>query len=337
MKHKKQAADFAGKTPKKQKKVRKTRSRKKAEKNVILPIHKRPIVCPPDKAGRSPLFRYGGLACRALVIWLAASGLMIFLASALEFGVPNLFIFAASLAVVVLGTVFSLGGWGKPASLIAAGGAVGGLVALNPRLPLDLFFGLLSLYNAALDRLYKVGYLTYVQYKAEFTSFTPHEELMVAGTCLVTVLITLLFTVCLSKKIRIIPPAILATTLLVVLLTFNIYSNRIQSNLGITLVIVSFASVLVMAAYDRLSRGKDDKHYDNELKLFEDTDRPTLPPEYEKALADRADRKKQKAEMRKKRREHTVTVDEELTDYFGGKGKKASAHFSKPFLNRLGG
>lgn len=327
MKHNKHNAAFDAGKLKKQKKARKTRAQKKAarnaQKNIILNIHKRPIVCPPDKAGRSPLFRYGGLACRALVIWLAASGLMIFLASALEFGVSNLFIFAASLAVVVLGTIFSLGGWGRPVSLIAAGGAVGGLIALNPRLPLDLFFGLLSLYNAALDRLYKVGYLTYVQYKAEFTSFTPHEELMVVGTCLVTVLVTLLFTACLTKKIRIIPPAILATTLLVVLLTFNIYSNRIESNLGITLVIVSFAAVLVMAAYDRLYRGKDDKHYDNELKLFEDSDRPTLPPEYAKAEAERAERKKQKAAMRKKRRTKTVTVDEELTDYFGGKQKKA--------------
>ena len=323
MKHNKPNADFAGKKIKKQKKIRKTRARKKAEKNLIVNIHKRPIVCPPDKAGRSPLFRYGGIACRALVIWLAASGLMIFLASALEFGVPNLVIFAASLAVVALGMIFRLGGWGKLVSLLLAGGGVGGLIALNPRLPLDLFFGLLSLYNAALDRLYKVGYLTYVQYKAEFTSFTPHEELMVAGTCLVTVLITVLFTACFAKKVKIIPPAILATTLLVVLLTFNIYSNRIESNLGITLVIISFASVLVMAAYDRLYNVRDDKHYDNELKLFEDSDRPSLPPEYEKAMAEQAERKKQKAAMRKKRRTKTVTVDEELTDYFGGKQKKA--------------
>ena len=110
MKHNKQNAAFAGSKLKKQRKARKTRAQKKAERNAILNIHKRPIVCPPDKAGRSPLFRYGGIACRSLVIWLAASGLMIFLASALEFGVSNLFIFAASLAVVVLGTVFSLGG-----------------------------------------------------------------------------------------------------------------------------------------------------------------------------------------------------------------------------------
>ncbi len=329
MKQNKKNTDFAASGIKKQKKVRKTRAQKKADrkaqKNIILPLHKRPIVCPPDKAGRSPLFRYGGIACRALVIWLAASGLMIFLASALEFGVSNLFIFAASLAVVVLGMVFRLGGIGKLISILAAGGTVGGLIALNPALPLNLFYGVLSMYNAALDRLYKVGYLTYVQYKADIPSATPHEELMVAGVCLFTVLITVLFTACFARKVKLIPPAIVATTLLVVLLTFNIYSNRIESNLGITLVIVSFASVLVMAAYDRLYNARDDKHYDNELKLFEDSDRPTLPPEYEQALTEKAERKKQKKDLKKKRRTHTVTVEDELSDYFGSKKKPKKA------------
>lgn len=320
----KQNAAFSG-SPKG--KVSRTRRRaekkaaRKAQKDLILPIHKRPVVCPPDKAGRSPLFRYGGLICRALVIWLAAAGLMIFIASALEFGVPNSVIFLTALAVVALGTVFRLGGIGKLVSLVGAGGALGGLIALNPRLPMDLFHGVLSLYNAALDRLFRVGYLTYVQYKATFSSPTPHEELMVAGVCLLTVLITVLFTACFVRKVRILPPAILATTILVVLLTFNIYSNRIQSNLGITLVIVTFASVLVMAAYDRLYNGRDDKHYDNELKLFEDVERPTLPPEYEKELAERAERKKRKKEKRDKRRTHTTTVEDELTDYFGSKKK----------------
>ena len=326
MKHKQPfTADFADPKTKKISKSRSARARKKAErkaqKDLILPIHKRPIVCPPDKAGRHPLFRYGGLLCRALVIWLASAGLVIFLASALEFGVSNGIILLAALAVVLLGMIYRLGGFWKPISLLAAGGTLGGLIALNPRLPLDLFYGILSMYNAALERLNKVGYLVYIQYKAPIASPTPHEELMILGTCLLTVLIAVLFTACFAKKVKIIPPAIVATTLLVVLLTFNIYSNRIESNLGITLVIVSFASVLVMAAYDRLYHVRDDKHYDNQLKLFEDSDRPTLPPEYEKAMADRTARKKQKAEMRRKRREHAVTVDEELTGYFDTKKK----------------
>lgn len=318
MKHKKPHADLLG--PKNQKQ-KKTRRQKKQEKNAILNIHKRPIVCPPDRAGRSPLFRYGGIACRGLVIWLAASGLMIFLASALQFGVSNLLILSVSFAVVLLCMIFSLGGWGRPTALLMTGGALGGLMLWNPRLPMDLYHGILSLYNAALDRLYRVGYLTYVQYKLEFASSTPAEELMATGACLATVLITLLFASCLAKKVRIIPPAVVATTLLVVLLTFNIYSNRIQSNLGITLVIVSFASVLVMAAYDRLYTLRDDKHYDNHLTLFEDEDRPPLPPSYAEELAQKAEAKKQKKALRRKRHDHTITVEEELSDYFGAKKK----------------
>ena len=146
MKHNKQAA-FGGVSPK-QKKQKLTRKEKKAAKKVqkdaILPVHKRPIVCPPDKAGRSPLFRYGGIVCRALVIWLAAAGLMIFVASALELGVPNLIIFLASLAVVLIGTLFRLGVVGKLISILGAGGAVGGLIDMNPALPLHLFYGILT-------------------------------------------------------------------------------------------------------------------------------------------------------------------------------------------------
>ena len=327
MKQNKQNAAFVGTSKGKARRPSRAerKASRKAQKELTLPVHKRPVVCPPDKAGRSPLFRYGGLICRGLVIWLAAAGLVIFIASALEFGVPNSVIFLSALAVVVLGTVFRLGGIGKLISLLGAGGALGGLFALNPRLPMDLFHGILSMYNAALDRLYRVGYLAYVQYKADFASPTPHEELMVAGVCLLTVLIAVLFTACFVRKVKILPPAILATTILMVLLTFNIYSNRIESNLGITLVIVSFASVLVMAAYDRLYNVRDEKRYDNELKLFEDVERPTLPPEYQSKLEEKAKRKQQKKEKRDKRRTHTVTVEDELTDYFGSKkSKKAS-------------
>ncbi|MBE6652655.1 MAG: hypothetical protein E7610_04480 [Ruminococcaceae bacterium] len=306
------------------KKVRMTHAQRKAArkaaKEAILPVHKRPVVCPPDKAGRGVLFRAGGLVCRALVIWLAAAGLVIFVAGALEFGVPNSVIFLVTLAVVALAMIFRLGWVGKLISLLAGGGALAGLFLTMPK-PTDLLYGCLSLYNAALDRLYKVGYLVYVQYKVTIATSTPHEELMILGVGVLSVLISALFALCFVKKVRIVPPAIVATTILTVLLTFNIYSNRIQSNLGIALVIVSFASMLVMTAYDRLYHKKDEKQYDTELKLFCDDDRPTMPAEYTRSRADRDARKRAKAEARARRREKTVTVEEELTDYFGGKKK----------------
>ncbi len=317
-------ADLSGpaKTKKAPKSRPETRAQKKAAKKAVLPLHKRPIVCPPDKAGRSPLFRLGGLICRALVIWMASAGLVIFLSSALKFGVPNSAVFLTSLAVVALVMLFSLTRIGKLVAPVTAVGAIGALTALRPSLPTDLFYGLLSLYNATLARLNDVGYLVYIRYQVDIPTSTPREELMTVGLCILTALVTLLFAACFVKKVKLIPPAILATTLLVVILTFNIYSKH-ESNLGITLVIVSFASVLVMAAYDRLYHAKDARTYDSSFTLFEDSDRPALPPEYEKAMAEHAERKKQKASMRKKRRTHTVTVEDELNDYFGGRKKTA--------------
>ena len=309
------------------------KAQKRAAKEAVLPIHKRPIICPPDKAGRGTLFRLGGLLCRLLVIWLSAAGLSVFIAGALEFGVPSLVIFLSSLLVVAVGMLLRLGAWGKLAALLTAGGAVGGCFALHPSLLTDLPYGVLSLYNAALDRLYRVGYLTYVQYKVPIATSTPHEELMVMGTCVLTVLIAVLFTACFVGRVRIVPPAVVSTVILVVLLTFNIYSNRIRSNLGIALVIVSFASMLVMAAYDRLYHSKDRRdrdRYDTEMKLFTDEDRPTLPPEYQKRREARATRKEARAKARadaiekhKAYARKTVTVDEELSDYFGAAKKKS--------------
>lgn len=315
---------MAKKAEKKQKKLQ-----KKADKHAVLSVHKRPIVCPPDKAGRSLPFRLLGYLCRILVIWLAAAGLVTFISAAFDFGVPNKTIFLCTLLVV---TLVAVAMYNRVGILIASLGAAGSLVwvfVTRPSVITDIFYGILSMYNAALQRLYRVGYLAYVRYQVAYSTDTPTEELLATGICLLCVIVGLVFGFCLIKRVRIIPPAILATTFLVVILTFNVYSNRIASNLGIALVIVSFATVLVMAAYDRLYRVKDAKRYDTEMNLFEDNDRPSYPPEYmaaqERKAAEKAARKSASPVARKAVRQAAdKTVDEELTDYFGGKKKKAN-------------
>lgn len=305
------------------------KQQKKAEKHAIVSVHKRPIVCPPDKAGRSFAFRFFGYLCRVLVVWLAAAGLVTFISAAFDFGVPNKTIFLTTLLVVSLAAA-SL--YNRLGVILASVGAVGSAVAVivtRPSLFTDLFYGILAMYNAALQRLYRVGYLAYVKYQVAYATDTPTEELLTTGVCLLSVIVGLTFAYCLIKRVRIIPPAILATTFLVVILTFNVYSNRIASNLGIALVIVSFATVLVMAAYDRLYRVKDSKRYDTGMNLFDDSDRPQYPPEYvaarEKKAAEKAARKSSSKTARKALLHTTEkTVDEELTDYFGG-GKPQKA------------
>ena len=264
----------------KPKKARKTRAEKRAEKKAVLPLHKRPVICPPDKAGRHPLFRWGGFLCRALVIWLAASGLVIFMSNALDLGVADPVVLAVAFVAVALASLFRLGKVCKLISLGATGGLAAVLFAVNLRLPMDLFHGVLSLYNAALDRLYRVGYTGYVRFKVTIASPTPVAELLTVGVCLLTVAVAVVFTLFLFRRTKLLLPAVLATGVLVVLLTFNIYSNSIASNLGIVLVMISFASVLVMAAFDRLYRSKDMSGYDTELRLFDEGDRPTLPAGY---------------------------------------------------------
>ncbi len=318
---------------------RQAKADKRAAKHAILSVHKRPIVCPPDKAGRSLPFRLFGYLCRILVVWLAAAGLVTFISAAFDFGVPNKTIFLCTLLVVSLAAVSLYNRWG---TLIASVGAVGSVVTVimtRPSVFTDVFYGILAMYNAALQRLYRVGYLAYVKYQVAYATDTPTEELLATGICLLSVIVGLTFAYCLIKRVRIIPPAILATTFLVVILTFNVYSNRIASNLGIALVIVSFATVLVMAAYDRLYRVKDAKRYDTGLNLFGDSDRPSYPPEYvaaqEKKAAEKAARKTASRTARKALI-HTAekTVDEELTDYFGGgktkKPKKDKAPAMSP-------
>lgn len=325
------AAKAANKMAKAEKKQRKQQMKleKKQKKHAVLSVHKRPIVCPPDRAGRNPVFRLTGYICRTLVIWAASAGLVTFISSALELGVAHSTIFLVTLLATSLVAMALYNRIGTALSIAGAVGSLAYVIATRPRIFTDLLYGVLSVYNAALERLYRVGYLTYIRYQVSFSTATPVEELLATGVCVLCVIVSVVFTLCLVKRVRIIPPAILATTFLVVILTFNVYSNRIQSNLGIALVIISFATVFVMSAYDRLYRGsaKDANRYDTQLKLFADSDRPTLPPEYleeqeQKAAAKAAKKTAKQAKSKKGKASAVVTVDDELADYFGGKRSK---------------
>ena len=324
----KKQARKAKKLEKKQAKLQARANRRQA-KSALIPLHKRPIVCPPDKAGRHPMFRLLGYLCRILVVWAAASGLVIFISAALELGVGNGFIALNTLALVGLIALMLYNQIGLVAGMV---GMAGGVVLMAISHGADLWWGMLALYNGALARLYKVGYLAYINYQVPLSTATPAETLMQIGVGILCVIISVVFALCLVRRVRIIPPAILATTLLVVILTFNVYSNRIASNLGIALVIVTFATLLVMAAYDKLYHVKDPRKYDTTLSLFEEGDRPTLPPEYveaqERKKAEREARR-QKAKSHKKKDKAPVTVDDELTDYFGSKPKKVKPKLEK--------
>jgi len=240
--------------------------------------------------------------------------------------------------VVALVAIALYDRWGIIVSSVGAVGSAVVLIVTRPSIFTDLLYGILSVYNAALQRLVDIKYDTYEKYQVAFSTSTSEEELLSVGIGVLCVIVGAVFAFSLVRRVRIIPPAILATTFLVVTLTFNVYSNLrdhdgsvgavFASNLGIVLVIVSFATVLVMAAYDRLYRVKDDKRYDTGMNLFND-ERPAYPPEYVEAEAKKSAEKAARKAANKSARKAArfvaeKTVDEELTDYFGG-GKKKSA------------
>ena len=286
---------------KKAKKAKKTREERRVERHRLLPVHRRPIVCPPDRAGRKLPFRLFGIALRMLVVGCASAGLVIFLAAALKFEVANQTVALVSALTTLLCSLFALGGIPRWISLAGTAGSIGYVVAAMPHVLTDVPYSMLALYNATLQRLHDAGYLTYKTFmvgESAFATSTPMPALITQGVALLTVVIAAVFAFCLVRRVRILPPAIISTALIVVILTFNIYSNRIPSNLGILLVIVSFAAVLVMATYDRLYRVTDSKRYDTDLSLFEDNARPT-PPQIEKGKRATPEQKKQLRAVRR--------------------------------------
>lgn len=330
MSHKKSIQDAPASPRKVKKTYAQRRLEKKQAKEAVLPLHKRPIVLPPDKARRRLAFRVCGYLCRAWVIWAATAGLATFVSSAMEFQVANAYILGFSLLAVALCALFAYGRTqGILATGLAAMLAVWKMLTV-PHLMPDIGNSLLSLYNACLDRLYRVGYLSYISYKVEIHSPTATEDLHKLGISLLVLLLAALFTFSLIRRVRLIPPAVLSTTFLVTILTFNIYSNRIQTNLGIVLVLVSFASILVMFAYDRMYRVRDNRTYDTDMILFEEDQRPSLPEAYQAELAAKAAKKAAKAARRHRKHANAeeVTLEQELDSYLTP--KRASATSATP-------
>lgn len=282
---------------------------------------KAPLLCPPESVARRLPYRIAGYLCRVLVIWVATGGLAVFLSGAMMYDVPNGYLMGVSLVCVGLISLFCLG-W---KTAIIGGVCTAGLTVwqciVHAELLPELRYAPLALYNGCLRRLETAGYLTFSSMSVSYSSVASEEQLLRAGMAGVILLFALVYTLCFLRRANLLPPAIMSTAVLTVLMTFNVYSNRIQSNLGIVLVIVSFAAVLVMAACDRIYRpvaGHRRGAAEELLPPEQDGQRPTLPESYI--------RKRQlRAERRARRRTRQVrTVDEELNDYFAGsKARKA--------------
>lgn len=313
----------------------KTGKRKKQKKNKHIAQVKKPLICPPDKAGTGAGVRIGGYVCRAAVIFLAVFGLTFFLCDALrlelqELNVPAGFLAAVCFCGVALFSVMRTSKYGFAAGAVISVGTVVLFAASVGDIGSFAVKTVLTAKNVALTRLYNLGYYSMSKYMSEvtYTARFTQEFYLRCALAVVALLLSLVFVLCCIKRVRVIVPAAVSVMILGVVFTYNIS----RSNWGIALIIASFTGLLVMAVYDKIFTAPPDaERFDGETVLFADDDRPRMPEGAMTRAAARLLRKQKQAEYREMKRKHRrekteVSVDEELTAYFGSSVK----HKKKP-------
>ena len=326
-----------------------TPKKKRRTKKGAVSLHRRPIICPPDGAGKSLRIRLLGYLARAVVILFAVFGLAYFLTDTFRFHytavisvdrkgneilgdvpVTDTVFLSALCAVAVLSLIVIFLSSRRVRtfllpSLLAIGAGAVTVTALHGSVRAYAMTAGASLYNAFLERLHGVQYLTAVPLLPYADTALSEEHRIRAAACVLTVLIALSFVPFLIKRVRIAVPAVFSSVVLILVFTCNLA----HSNLSFATMVAAFAALIVMGAYDRLYRKGDRKGaYDPTAVLFSESDRPALPNEVVDRARRKAEEKQKRAESRKLARERarekhrtrkekpTVSVEEELSQYF---------------------
>lgn len=273
----------------------------------------RPVFCPPDAAGRSPILRILGTICRLVTIFCAAYGLSSLVLSA--------FFPSADMEPVLLVTfvvVMLVGAMRQHPITTAVGGvlmASGAVYYLISR-PYGALGYLRRVfghgYNAVIDRLYKRGSYGLLRYKVAVPSGGSQAEFVQAFCVLVATVIALLFVLCLIRRVRALWPSLISVLLLVPLFVYNL---TVQNG-PVLFLIVGISGVLILLAYDRCYRRVDERDTTSTM-LFPDH-RPPLPEGMTDARQLRRERRELRRQVRIEKRENAsmMTVEQELDDYF---------------------
>lgn len=198
---------------------------------------------------RNRILRVGGYLCRIAVIGAATAGISLFFADAMQLELSRSYLTAVSFLAVLLVALFR---FSRRTALIGGGCVLGGLVyagfAFRGTL-LEGRYALPALWNACVTRFARSGFVATEDMHLSYSSELSDATLLYIGMTVVVLLFAVLYTCSLLRRVNLIPPAILTTTLLVVLLTFNLFTNQ-QPSMDIVLLVASFAAVLVLTSYD---------------------------------------------------------------------------------------
>ena len=314
---------------KRKKEVARLKKEHKARAKVV-PNEDRALICTPDKATMSDASIIVGVALRGLVAAVATLGLVLFVCDALAFsgeggaGISlsllslHVFLICAALSAIFMGNLpVKLGG----AAVFCATCAL----SLFIPTPTKVYHALIAAFNCAIDRLVSAGFLAMGEYRlAPPATDIANEELIFTAAVIFATLAALVYVPSLIRRIRLLPPLLLTAGTLIPVFIYNLT----RENWGVVLVIASVAAMVVMLLYDKLY-AKPQKRglYDESITLCAPEDEPPLPQKLAERLRSSAERKAaRRAEKERRRAEKesaTVSLDDELSDYFGSSPRRA--------------
>lgn len=325
---------------KKEKKNKAQKQSKKTQKQakkqaVLVPEHQRPVICPPDKAGRGLGTRIFGYVCRCFVVMCLIWALMMFFGAAFEVNgigtqeklfevcVTNgkMLLFAA-FATAAFGLLF----YGRYAAI---GGVAVGAAGIAIFMP-NFVKGALALVEGFLCRVTLAKLLTHVLDYDRAECLDALKAYGEDGMLVMALVLAAIFVPLLVKRVRPVIPTVVCMIVIVPICVFNVASG----GLGAGMLIASIAAVLVMWAYDKMFRRRvDADKYDTKLQMFSEEGVPQYPEEYLQKMRAKQEKKLQKKlarQAKKQKKSKDKTVEQEISDYLAKPQKKA-----KPKKQRL--
>ncbi len=296
----------------------------------VVPAEDRALLCTPDNAEMSNLTIGLGIALRGLVGAIAAFALTLFVCDALAFsGDGGIGISTSSLAFFILLICASLTAMfmgNLPIKLGAAAVFAATLVItfLVPS-PKKVYHAIIAAFNAAIDRLVDATFLGMGEYRLPMPATDiANEELILTAALLFATVCSLVYVPSLIRRIRVLPPLILTAGTLIPTFIYNLS----RGNWGISLVIASVAAMIVMLACDKLYLKPPKKDvYDETITLSAPQDEPPMPEALARKMLSAKERKEarraEKERRRKEKQSATVSLDDELSDYFGSSPRRA--------------
>lgn len=305
----------------------KSKNAKKRKKQKPVTARREDLVCPPERDQKKPVFSAIGIACRAFMLATLVFSLVLLVSSAFKIEIKSGRAFLLCATFSALLTVIAVAQrWWK---LIGAVPLVG--IAAYAAVSTPAVEGLITYYNAMLDRMIDAEYYAMMNWKIPvMPSYYDREVLINSAVLAICFLLCLVIVLPLAKRItvkRMIFPCTVMVAIVTVLLTYNIANN----NWAAALFLASACATVVLASFDRIYANQSATQKNEvETLLFEGDDEPTLPTEVtekkQRSQKDKSDRKKRAAERRAAKREekklkkrikqNEATVDEELDSYF---------------------